>query len=227
MQRACVSACSQNAPMTDKQRIRAWYNEVLRETGWSAAHWARLAKTSPTNITRLQKTIDAAAPRTETLQKLYRVLPNALRDKAPGFLFSDSGPMADLAEPPPPAIADRDPTGATLPVLSESGALLARVKAPPSLAEVKGAYAVYVRDGSMEPRYFEGDTVYINPVQPPRLNDFVILRLTNGNSLIRRLIDRDGTGVRVELYNPPGTPRIDRAEVTEIHRILNSDELWR
>lgn len=213
--------------MTDKQRIRTWYGEVLRETGWSAAHWARLAKTSPTNITRLQKSADAAAPRTETLQKLFRVLPPNLRDKAPGLLFSDPAPLVELAEPPPPAIADHEPGSVTLAVLDESGAQLARIKAPPALVEVKGAYAAYVRDISMEPRYFEGDIVYINPVQPPRLNDFVILRLKAGGTLIRRLTGRDETGMRLERYNPPGTEEIGRAAVSEIHRILGSDELWR
>lgn len=213
--------------MTDKRRIRDWYNEVLRETGWSAAHWARLAMTSPTNITRLQKDPDAAAPRTETLQKLFRVLPQPLRDKAPSFLFGDAAPVAGVAETAPAYIAEPGPATATVSLLGPDGAPAALIKAPPSLADVKGAYALYAADGSMEPRYFEGDLVYVNPVQPPRLNDFVVVRLAAGGLLIRRLIGRTEDAVTLESYNPASSDEIARGTILDLHRILNSDELWR
>lgn len=213
--------------MTDKRRIRDWYNEVLRETGWSAAHWARLAMTTPTNITRLQKDPDAAAPRTETLQKLFRALPQPLRDKAPSFLFGDTAPVAGVAEAAPAYIAEPGPASATVRLLGHDGAPAALIKAPPSLADVKGAYALYAADGSMEPRYFEGDLVYVNPVQPPRLNDFVVVRLAAGGLLIRRLIGRSGDKVTLESYNPANSDEIERGTILDLHRILNSDELWR
>lgn len=208
--------------MTDKQRIRTWYGEILRETGWSAAQWARLAKTSPTNITRLQKDPDAAAPRTETLQKLFRVLPQALRESTPSFLFGEAEPVI-LAEPP----AAPYKSAATVPVLGDGGSHVAHVPAPPALTGVKGGYALYVDNSSMEPRYFEGDMVYVNPIQPPRLNDFVVLHHATGSRLIRRLIARGEETLTFERYNPAGRDEIDRIEIVELHRILNSDELWR
>jgi len=213
--------------MTDKRRIRDWYNDVLRETGWSAAHWARLAMTSPTNITRLQKDQGAAAPRTETLQKLFRVLPPPLRDKAPNFLFGDTAPVAGVAETHAPYIAEPGTLSATVPLLGTDGAPAAQIKAPPSLIDVKGAYAMYAKDGSMEPRYFEGDLVYVNPVQPARLNDFVVARLVAGGFLIRRLIGRTEEKVILERYNPASSDEIERGAILDLHRILNSDELWR
>ena len=213
--------------MTDKKRIRDWYSEVLRETGWSAAHWARLAMTSPTNITRLQKDPDAAAPRTETLQKLFRVLPQALREETPNFLFGDVAPNDGVADIAAPYIAEPGSASATVPLLGHDGAPAAQVKAPPSLTGVKGAYALYAGDGSMEPRYFEGDLVYVNPVQPPRLNDFVVVRLVAGGLLIRRLIGRTDEKVILERYNPASADEIERGAIIDLHRILNSDELWR
>jgi phage repressor protein C with HTH and peptisase S24 domain len=225
MQRDCIRACRQNAAMTDKRRIRDWYNEVLRETGWSAAQWARLASTSPTNITRLQKDSSAAAPRTETLQKLFRVLPQPLRDQAPHILFGDLEPVAGVAEPPAPYIAEPG-ASATVPLLGAGGEQRALIKAPPSLIGVAGAYALYAADGSMEPRYFEGDLVYVNPVQPPRLNDFVVVRLAK-SVLIRRLVGRTDEKVTFESYNPAGSSELDRGTILDMHRILNSDELWR
>jgi len=213
--------------MTDKRRIRDWYSEVLRETGWSAAQWARLAMTSPTNITRLQKDPNAAAPRTETLQKLFRVLPQPLRETAPNFLFGDIEPVPGVAESPMPYIAEPELVSATVALLGQDGAHAAHVKAPPSLIGVKDAYALYAGDGSMEPRYFEGDLVYVNPVQPPRLNDFVVVRLAGSDLRIRRLIGRTGETVTLESYNPAGSEDVARDRILDLHRILNSDELWR
>jgi len=227
MQRDCIKPCRQNAAMTNKRRIRDWYSEVLRETGWSAAHWARLALTSPTNITRLQKDPDAAAPRTETLQKLFRVLPHTLRDQAPNFLFGETAPATGVAESPAPYLAEAESASATVALLGQDGTPAAHVKAPPSLIGVKDAYALYAGDGAMEPRYFEGDLVYVNPVQPPRLNDFVVVRLAAGGLHIRRLVGRTDEKVTLERYNPASSEEVERGTILDLHRILNSDELWR
>jgi phage repressor protein C with HTH and peptisase S24 domain len=227
MQRDCIEPCRQNAPMTNKRRIRDWYSEVLRETGWSAAQWARLASTSPTNITRLQKDPDAAAPRTETLQKLFRVLPQPLRNKAPNFLFGDIEPVTGVADSPTPYVAETEVASAIVALLGQDGKPAAQIKAPPSLIDIKGAYALYAGDGSMEPRYFEGDLVYVNPVQPPRLNDFVVVRFASGGLRIRRLIGRTEEKVTLESYNPAGSEEVARGQILDLHRILNSDELWR
>src|SRR5262249_44100415 len=44
-----------------------------------------------------------------------------------------------------------------------SGNRVSEVLAPPNLAHVPDAYAVYVVGESMEPRYFAGETVFVNP----------------------------------------------------------------
>ncbi len=45
--------------MDDRERdvvqIRAWMRTVMDNRGWSAEHWARVAGTSPTNVTRFLK----------------------------------------------------------------------------------------------------------------------------------------------------------------------------
>jgi phage repressor protein C with HTH and peptisase S24 domain len=246
MQRACRCACRQNAPMTDKERIRAWYLLVLRETKWSAAQWARLAKTSPSNITRLHKDPNAASPRTDTLQKLLRVVPQTLKDQAPNFLFGDT-PVVGLAEAPAEYVASPPSakSSRSIPVLGSrrqdameegfftfDGAEVSRVKTPPALAEVKGAYALYVQGDSMEPRYFQGDLVYINPIQPPRLNDFVVVTLhrrfegDQDRAAIKRMVGGDEVMLTFEQYHPSRIDDIARSAVRTIHRILNGDELW-
>ena len=44
-----------------------------------------------------------------------------------------------------------------------NGSLITEIAAPPSLAGVAGAYAVMVVGTSMEPRYFAGEAVFVNP----------------------------------------------------------------
>lgn len=59
----------------DRQAIRAWMQQVINKTGWSARHWADKAKTSPTNITRFLDKDDASMPTLRTLAKLAAVTP--------------------------------------------------------------------------------------------------------------------------------------------------------
>lgn len=64
-----------------------WMSEVLEKTGWSAAHWAKLAETAPSNITRMIRDPSASSrPRIDTLMKLARAVPAATDIEAPAFL---------------------------------------------------------------------------------------------------------------------------------------------
>src|SRR5262249_13016843 len=47
-----------------------------------------------------------------------------------------------------------------------SGNQVSEVLAPPNLSHVPDAYAVYVVGDSMEPRYFAGEAVFVNPRLP-------------------------------------------------------------
>lgn len=79
--------------MTEKNLISAWMSAVLDKTGWSAAHWAKLAKTAPSNITRMTRDPEASSrPRIDTLLKLARVVPESAGIEAPDFM---NMPMQD------------------------------------------------------------------------------------------------------------------------------------
>lgn len=56
----------------EKNSIRVWMRETMEKRDWSAEKWARLAGTSPTNITRFLKDADHM-PSTATIAKLARV----------------------------------------------------------------------------------------------------------------------------------------------------------
>lgn len=58
--------------MQEVNAIRVWMRQVMDAKGWSANHWAGLAGTSPTNITRFLK--DAQhIPSSRTISKLAYV----------------------------------------------------------------------------------------------------------------------------------------------------------
>lgn len=111
-----------------------------------------------------------------------------------------------------------------------NGEIIDRIAAPPGLRGAKNAYAVYVVGSSMEPRYFEGETVYIHPGKPVRQGDFVLVQLkpkVDGEAyegIVKRLISKGASKVVVEQYNPPLTIEYNAEEVREIHRIVMGGE---
>ena len=59
--------------MDTRERIRDWMLAVMSRHGWSAEHWGRIAKTSPTNITRFLKADAGFIPSAPTIAKLAAV----------------------------------------------------------------------------------------------------------------------------------------------------------
>lgn len=111
-----------------------------------------------------------------------------------------------------------------------NGQVVDRVAAPPGLRGTKDAYAVYVAGSSMEPRYFEGETVYLHPTKPVRQGDFVLLQLkpkVDGEpyeGLVKRLVSKGSAKVVVEQYNPPMKIEFAADEIRAIHRIVMGGE---
>lgn len=106
-----------------------------------------------------------------------------------------------------------------------NGNQIADVLAPPELQGVRDAYAVYVVGESMEPRYFAGETVYVNPHLPVRRGDYVVIQVRRGNDetphgFIKRFISRDKDRVRLEQHNPATSVEFPTADVVSVHRII-------
>lgn len=79
---------------------------------------------------------------------------------------------------------------------------------PTSLEGVDGAYAAYVFGTSMVPRYFPGETVWVNPYLPVAQNDFVIAQLRgehDGDPLdayVKQFVSRNGKELVLRQLNP-------------------------
>lgn len=111
-----------------------------------------------------------------------------------------------------------------------NGEIVDRVPRPPSLADAPTAYGVYVSGHSMEPRYAQGELIYVHPGKPVTPGCYVLVQMqpkTEGEpprALIKRLTKRSGPRVILEQFNPPKTFEVQTKDVMAIHRIVGTLE---
>ena len=155
------------------------------------------------------------------------------------WLIAGRGALAEASEPPPPRNAEiGGPArfGARIPAYGQAvggrdgefilnGNRIVDVLAPPSLQGVPDAYAVYVVGDSMEPRYFAGEAVFVNPRLPVRRGDFVVAQIAAEDgepphAYIKRFVARDSRRLRLEQFNPRKALEFPVNRVISVHRII-------
>lgn len=106
-----------------------------------------------------------------------------------------------------------------------NGDRLEDVFAPPSLSSVVGAYAVYVAGESMEPRYFDGEIVFVNPMKRARRGDFVVAQIRfqeHGPTLayVKRFVRWNAKELVLSQYNPEKELRFAAGQVVSVHLVV-------
>lgn len=104
------------------------------------------------------------------------------------------------------------------------------VRRPPSLAGAADIYALYVAGSSMEPQFFPGELIYLNPHRPAKQGDIVVVQSKSSDfsdteaslGIYLRTTEHD---VVIGKRNPQAEVRLPRELVTNIHRVLNINEL--
>lgn len=102
------------------------------------------------------------------------------------------------------------------------------IERPPSLQGVTSAYAVYVADTSMVPRYFPGETLHVHPGRAIAAGEdtFVVVQLrpeADGEApraLVKRFKRQTADILVLEQFNPHRELVFPRAEVESIHLII-------
>jgi phage repressor protein C with HTH and peptisase S24 domain len=162
-------------------------------------------------------------------------------------LAATPGPATGLSEPPPPMPPMPAPPrnaevggparfAAAIPAYGQAvggkdgefilnGNRIVDILAPPSLQGVPDAYAVYVVGDSMEPRYFAGEAVFVNPRLPVRRGDFVVAQIAAEegeppHAYIKRFVAREARVLRLEQFNPKKTLEFPVGRVISVHRII-------
>jgi len=111
-----------------------------------------------------------------------------------------------------------------------TGQVVDQVARPPHVAGAIHAYAVYVAGSTMEPRYYEGDIVYVHPGRPITLGAFVLVQIhpkregEAPSASIRRVVKRTAAKVTFEQFNPPKLIDTKMDDILSMHRIVGSAE---
>lgn len=95
-----------------------------------------------------------------------------------------------------------------------------KVARPPMLTSAKAAFAIRLRGESMEPRFFPGELLYIDPHRPAIRGRFVLVEFNDGNAAVRQYIETTKDHVVVKTLNPPREVRYKPGEIKHIHRVV-------
>jgi phage repressor protein C with HTH and peptisase S24 domain len=81
----------------------------------------------------------------------------------------------------------------------------------------------------MEPRYFAGETVFVNPRLPISRGAFVVAQISKGEeaeprAYVKRFVSQDAKRLRLEQYSPKKILEFPASTVVAIHRIVMSSE---
>lgn len=114
------------------------------------------------------------------------------------------------------------------------------VRRPPGLAHARDAYVIYVQGSEMEPRFREGEMVYLSTTRPARSGDDVLVLLTppvpaEGGDLpaksgaparLGELRGRAPDGaLTIRQFNPPAEFPLESTAIQAVHRIYRIAEL--
>lgn len=145
-----------------------------------------------------------------------------------------SVPQIDIGQSPNATIGERLPYSNNLiPVYGQAvggvdgefimnGSRLGEILAPATLLASTGAYAVYVSGDSMEPRYYDGEAVFVDPVRRPRQGDFVVAQIQleeHGPILafVKRFISHNSNELVLEQFNPTKRLTFPHLNVVSVH----------
>jgi SOS-response transcriptional repressor LexA len=99
------------------------------------------------------------------------------------------------------------------------------VERPANLRGVANAFALYADGDSMQPRYFAGEMLFVNPNRPITPNCFVAIEMNDGRGQVRQFLRRTHDGIFVRRLHPEHEQRLPAAEVKRLYRITGSAEL--
>lgn len=229
-----------------------WMRNRLKDLGKSQAGLARALGVNPSQVTRMfQGHRELAATEAPVVADYFEVPLKTIIEKLDGTMSGSVNaalrtvtqklptrepPMAYKPIEMPRRAQDRD-----LPVMGLAasgrenwfewnGEILDYVVRPAVLERVPNAYALFNQGTSMEPRYLEGDTLYIHPGRPITHNCFVVVQLRPARdgdaptALIKQFVKRANGEVVLHQFNPPKDIKIPQDQVVSIHRIVQSGE---
>jgi SOS-response transcriptional repressor LexA len=212
--------------MSDAHRDAAiaYVDLLVRETGLDLTNLARRAGISSTTLTRFH---NQPAYRNSLSGRTLKKLSDATGIPLPAEL----GGGGDTAPRVFTALHSAGPAPRDLPVLGtfrgaketyyfDVDAEPSRVERPCFLYGQVNAYAIYVNERTMEPVFRPGELLYVSPSIPAAPGDDVVIQLTSGSGMIKRLQSRNIRQIVLQQFSPKKSTAIDLGAVRAIHPIV-------
>jgi phage repressor protein C with HTH and peptisase S24 domain len=241
--------------MLDPQyEIKRWLTEKLEAAPHgTATALARALGVSPTQVTRMKNLEAGKEPRRIALEELqgiakfFNELPPGYEEMASWISDRQDQSTAIPAQSRPspnatfPPRWQAFPGDTSIPLRGQisagangrfimNGQDIARVFCPPGLEGIEGAYAVQVQGTSGEPRFFHGETAWVNPNARYRKGDDVIVQILGDDesgevfSYIKRYESQNSQVLRLYQYNPAAGEGHDLEfpmdKVFSIHKVV-------
>ncbi len=172
----------------------------------------------------------------ERLAPLFDLDPDELRSEAPAG--AKVATRKDRAMPSQIGVAAIE-LSPTVPLMGQgaagpdggfpfNGERVTDVPAPPALARIRTAYAIYVVGESMLPRYEPGELVFVDPTKPVIKGNYVVVQLAGEAGdvagYIKRYLSRDNHALRLDQLNPRKKLTFPINRVIAVHRIVMGGE---
>lgn len=111
-----------------------------------------------------------------------------------------------------------------------TGDILDRIPAPPGLRASGDAYAVIVTGESMEPRYEDGETVFVDPARRPTRGSYVVAQIQYAEAgprlaYVKRFVRHTDKELVLEQFNPAKELRFPHDSVVAVHVVTMSGRL--
>jgi len=156
----------------------------------------------------------------------------------PGYLPPPQGAFAPkTAEVPAPAAMPLDvpvygtAVGGQDADFEMNGEVIDRVRRPPGILNARNAFALYVVGSSMQPRYDEGDLIFVHPGKPPVPGCDVVVELNatdefgRQKALLKTYRGKTPTKLVLSQLNPEAPVELPLDQVKQVLRVLRTNEL--
>lgn len=111
-----------------------------------------------------------------------------------------------------------------------SSDVIDRIARPHGLANARHAYALYVVGQSMQPKFKQGDIIFVHPGRPPSAGDIVVVQTQDYEgadviSYVKEYIGRSDEGILTRQYNDPLEIEFKDVVIKDLHRVMTTNEL--
>lgn len=210
-----------------------WLKEKFAQTGRSQSDLARHLKKLPSTVNKMVNgKRQIKSPEADEILKWFASPVKNVTSSAEMNmqLASDGINMSEVNRWPNDIIVYGTALGGTAGGdFTMSGDSGIRVRRPPRLEGRVDIIALFVRGDSMEPRYRQGDLIYLERGRPPQINDYVVIETPGINderpACIRQLISFSGPKVKVRQHNPERTYDIERTSILHMLRIMTLQDI--